>query len=579
MEIALRDGAVVSSIISRLFDPHDVFSASIVCKAWNDVVNLNTHRLNVRSRTSLPSLISKFKNVKELDLSNCFDQLLDKDVEMIASSESCKTVTKILLGNCDHKQEHISNRGFSGLVKSFSMLEHIALAGITNLLDSGVLALVRVCKRLRSVSFEACTHLSDDALDSLSNCENLQELRLKGNFRFTREGLGRIGENCPMLVKICLEVNCTDVGLALKSFADHCVQLQELSLKFSYGELRELARLSTLVSLHIDPSQYVFCDVLLANIAASNKGLKEFVFLNPFSTFGDATVVALVENCRNIEKLSVSALRLTETALMRITECKTLKCLELHDYCREGQGMATICFFSRQLKELSLRFGIGIRDVELETLVMYSSKELERIDLHNCSGPSPRGFSAIGLCSNLKILDLSLTIVDDLSLITIANGVKMLRHLSLVRCEKVSDMRVLSNFRALEYLNVDECPFVTDEGLYFLSSSCSKLRHLSLASTRITDTGLSHLASSSMLQSLRIPHCRGVKGPGLVMLASSCNCIGHLVLSYHFEYTEILAELRKHCCMIQLDVDNMAAVPEVFSDFEVEPDFSDLNIT
>jgi hypothetical protein len=153
-------------------------------------------------------------------------------------------------------------------------------------------------------------------------------------------------------------------------------------------------------------------------------------------------------------------------------------------------------------------------------------------------------------------LDLSFTAIDDLSLVTIASGAKMLRHLSLVWCTNISNLKILSNFRALEYLDVTSCNFVTDEGLGFLATSCSKLSHLTLVSTRITDDGLSNLASCSMLRSLEIYHCRGVQGPGLVIIALSCKRIRYMVISHRFEGTTILEQLRKQCCLVRLEDDD-----------------------
>lgn len=44
------------------------------------------------------------------------------------------------------------------------------------------------------------------------------------------------------------------------------------------------------------------------------------------------------------------------------------------------------------------------------------------------------------------------------------NSATALQHLSLVKCEEVNDMKVLSNFKSLEYLNLDQCPLVNDDG-------------------------------------------------------------------------------------------------------------------
>ncbi|KAH9288284.1 hypothetical protein KI387_032401, partial [Taxus chinensis] len=95
-------------------------------------------------------------------------------------------------------------------------------------------------------------------------------------------------------------------------------------------------------------------------------------------------------------------------------------------------------------------------------------------------GLSVRGFSAIASCKNFQHLDISFKNIDDANLVVIPNSAFFLHHLSLVKCESVRDMQVLLNFKALEYLNLDQCLFVNDEGLDFLVVSCSRLSDLSL---------------------------------------------------------------------------------------------------
>lgn len=552
MEIAMRDGGLLSLILPRLSERQDMLSASMVCKQWNDVLTWSAQKFTVRSRTLLPSFLSRFKHLNHLNLGQCCDQLQDRDLEM--SSVYLKSLVILSLGNPEQPQDCISNLGFVGVVKNCTLLEQVALSSMSNLLDYGIEAMTRVCERLMSLSIENCGNLSDGSLESLKYCKNIQELTLKGIFRFTSPGLSKIGESCPRLLKLALEPDYSvDITSGLKSLATHCVQLQELSLKFRRGDLRELSGLSTLIALRIETDQ---CDhqYSVASIAAANKNLKELVYYNNFAPLNDAALTVIIQNCRNLEKLCLSASLLTDSALLCIMECKALKSLALDYFSSEGQGLPAIGLCGIRLKEFSLAYANKVRDVDLEIL-MYSNKQLERVHLKYCSGPSSKGFSTISLCSNLQYLDLNFTDVDDLSLAAIANGAKMLRHLSLVRCTAVSSMKILSNFRALEYLNVSQCHFVTDEGLGFLAASCRKLSHLSLSFTRITDVGLMHLASCTVLRTLEIPYCRGIQGPGLVTIALSCNSIQYLVISYHFKGTRVLEELRKRCCRVQLEME------------------------
>jgi len=232
MEIATSDRGLLSLILTRLSGPQDLLSASMVCTVWNDVLTrAAAKKLTIRSRVRLPSVLSRFKHVKHLNLSMCIDQLQDEDLEM--ASESLKNLSILTLGNPDEPQECISNLGFVGFVNNCTMLEHVALSFIPNLQDSGIEAMTRVCNRLSAINLVNCRNLSDDALKSLKNCENIQELGLKGHFGFTPSGLVKIGENCPTLLKLSLELEpSVDITLALQSLATYCRNLQELSLKF-----------------------------------------------------------------------------------------------------------------------------------------------------------------------------------------------------------------------------------------------------------------------------------------------------------------------------------------------------------
>jgi len=231
MEIALRDKGMLSLMLMRIEGPQDQLSASLVCKDWNEVLTSLAQRLTIRSRVLLPSLLPRFKHVKQLNLSRCTDQLHDQDLQM--ASKCLKNLRILSLGNPDQPQECISNAGFVSFVKNCTMLENVSLTSIRNLQDSGIEAMTRVCNKLNAISLVDCVSLSDDTLKSLKNCENIQELGLKGHFGFTPFGLIKIGENCPTLLKFSLELEpSVDITLALQSLATHCRNLQELSLKF-----------------------------------------------------------------------------------------------------------------------------------------------------------------------------------------------------------------------------------------------------------------------------------------------------------------------------------------------------------
>jgi hypothetical protein len=56
----------------------------------------------------------------------------------------------------------------------------------------------------------------------------------------------------------------------------------------------------------------------------------------------------------------------------------------------------------------------------------------------------------------------------------------------------------------LETLCLFGCTLITDESIGSVAKNCKNLKHLNLASTKITDSSLKQLASCSTLQSLRL---------------------------------------------------------------------------
>ncbi|GLJ32578.1 hypothetical protein SUGI_0655310 [Cryptomeria japonica] len=433
--------------------------------------------------------------------------------------------------------------------------------------DAGFLAIIQNCRQLTSLSLTNCRNLTDEALDALSNCKFLQELLLRGVFMFTSYGLSKIGENCKGLLTVGLEFDSLDISLALKSIAVNCQKIETLNLKFWNGNLSELSRLCSLICLHIEADNRNNVDDAIINISASNRNLKEFTYFNRSAPLGEAATVAVLNNCKNLERFCIEASNLSDAAVLCLLHCKKLNSVILNQFYREGKSFAELGQSGvLKLKEISVAFGRGIWEGNLETLIR-ANKWLEKINLQRCLDLSPIVFRAIAACKNLQHLDLGFTDVDDASLAAIANSANFLRHLSLVKCESVSDMKVLSNFKALEYLNLDQCLFVNDEGLDFLAVGCSRLSDLSLASTGITDTGVSYLASCNLLRSLKIPYCRGVRGPGLVAISKSCCWLRYLVISHRLRHSEALVELKKHCCMVRLDIDDLSLVPFGFNVF------------
>ncbi|KAH9301830.1 hypothetical protein KI387_013413 [Taxus chinensis] len=472
---------------------------------------------------------------------------------LLVASNFCQ-LQHLVLGHPKSPQEKITEDGISSYVKNFHNLRKLTLCCLSNLRDPGVLAVTQNCRHLTSLSLTSYRNMTDGALNVLSNYKSLKELQLTGIFMFTSFGLSKIGENCKGLLTVGLDFDSLDISLALKSIATNCHKLETLTLKFRSGDLRELSTLCSLICLHIKADNINNVDDEIINVSIANRNLKEFTFFNPFAPLGEVAAMAVINNYKTLEKFCIEAFNLSEPAVLCLIDCKNLNSVALNQFYSEGKSLAKLGQSGMlKLKEISVAFGSGIWDRNLEILIR-ANKGLEKISLQCCSGLSVRGFSAIVSYKNLQYLDISFTNIDNASLVAIENSASFLHHPSLVKFKSVRDMKVLSNFKALEYLNLDQCLFVSDKGLDFLAVGYSWLSDLSLASTRITNTGVSYLASCSVLRSLKIPYCRGVQGLDLVAITKSCCWLRYLVISHRFRDNEALVELKKQCCLTRLEI-------------------------
>jgi hypothetical protein len=231
----------------------------------------------------------------------------------------------------------------------------------------------------------------------------------------------------------------------------------------------------------------------------------------------------------------------------------------LTDFCHFGQIIVNSDIFCQLSVILDNFLSIFCSLGHLDSDMFLSIRPL--FPCSGCSGPTAIGFSAIASCSNLKSLDLSYTPVDDLSLVTIANKAQHLKQLIIAKCEAITNMSVVARFTSLESLILDQCSFVTDEGLDIPSIKCNRLTHLSLAFTRVTDTGLGYMSKCQMLQDLRIPYCKGVQGEGVIIIAKACGWFHHVVLSHRFRGSRIVDTFKQLCCTVHLEMDELALVP------------------
>jgi F-box/leucine-rich repeat protein 2/20 len=552
MDVALRDGGLVAQIVQCLDCDMDRHAAALVCRVWNEAVAWGAHKLVLRCRTSLAQLAQRFWHITDLDLSQCTNQLEDQDLRVAAAAFPRPRALRI--GHTDQAQRSLTEAGVAAFAERCVDLNRVQLSSLPLLRDAGVAVLVT---KLRALQLESCRSLGDEALEAIAECRELEELSLKGEFRFTSAGLAVVGSKCGGLATLALHLGAVNIDLILKAVASGCHKLRNVSLKFKAAKMRALSRCTTLYSLVFESDEEDRLDEAVVAIAAANGNLAELTCGNRLS---DSAVIALILACPRLQKLHLDASNVTEGVLPCIQRCKFLTDLSLNHFQSTGQGLAEIGLCGLDFRKFSLSHARGVRDMELQML-MDGNGQLEHLDLQGCSGPTAIGYSAIALCANLRFLDLSFTTIDDLSLISIASGVSKLEQLTIVKCEAITNMSAVARFTQLESLILDHSSFVTDEGLDVLSRKCSRLTHLSLAFTRVTDTGLDYVSKCPMLRSLRIPYCKGVQGTGVVTIAKACGWFHHVVMSHRFRGSRTAETLRQLCCTVRFEMDEMALVP------------------
>lgn len=128
----------------------------------------------------------------------------------------------------------------------------------------------------------------------------------------------------------------------------------------------------------------------------------------------------------------------------------------------------------------------------------------------------------------LQYLDLTdCGALDDIGLKTIIKNCPLLIYLYLRRCVMLTDMslKYLPKFCiALKELSVSDCLNVTDFGLYELAKLGQTLRYLSVAKCGVSDVGLKYLARRCY--KLRYLNCRGceaISDDSIFVLARSCS--------------------------------------------------------
>lgn len=150
-------------------------------------------------------------------------------------------------------------------------------------------------------------------------------------------------------------------------------------------------------------------------------------------------------------------------------------------------------------------------------------------------------------CPRLRKLDLTgRTLVTNRGVQTIARSCKILEHLVLDKCYKISDKGITSLRRCamLTILSIAYCIRVTDKGISTVAKKCKTLKTLNISGcTKVTDKGIKALGlHSKLLQKINLKHTTEVSVDAIESLVRGARRLSHVQLGIlQDEYSTVAA--------------------------------------
>ena len=361
--------------------------------------------------------------------------------------------------------------------------------------------------RLRCLRISGCRHITDEGIQTLTTLHLLTELDVSSTWIC---GVGLTGlttleslelQRCPNISQLfCLST---------------LVRLHTLYLDGYSSTFNALSSLTALRTLSLPDTK--FADDSVVYLSALH-GLRTLMLsATPFTDQGLTQLVSLVSNltrlelwdCENITGRGLNALNRLQLTSLNI---------------RGHELNAKIAWSISHITTLA-KLDIShtpITDRGLENLMLLTS--LQELDLAECCDLTSDAFSVVAsFLTNLRVLDVTHTSIDDIAVQTITSLLTELRELDL-----------------------DHCLELTDLAFVDISQNLPFLKYLMIGSTCITDVAIEHnIRFATTLQYLNLQDCDNITDDGIQML-SSLSCLKRLWLPTQITKNTIDNVLRPH---------------------------------
>ncbi|PHT52322.1 EIN3-binding F-box protein 1 [Capsicum baccatum] len=545
-------------ILRRLPGGRERGAASCLSKRWLMLLSSvrSSEICRSKSYTNLndSTMISKDEDLEvECDgyLTRCVEGKKATDVRLAAIAVG--TSTRGGLGKLSVRGSNsvrgITNVGLSAIAHGCPSLRVLSLWNVPCIGDEGLLEVARECRSLEKLDLSHCPSISNKGLVAIAeNCPSLTSLTIESCPNIGNEGLQAIGRCCNKLqsltIKDCPLVGDQGIASILSSGASmltkvelHGLNITDFSLAVigHYGKQITNLCLSSLRNV----SQKGFW------VMGNAKGLQSLVSLTITLCWGatDVGLEAVGKGCPNLKRMCIrKCCIVSDCGIVAFAkEAGSLECLNLEECNRITQiGILNAVSNCRKLKSLSLVKCMGIKDLALQTSLLYPCESLRSLSIRSCPGFGSTSLAMIGkLCPKLHKLDLSgLCGITDAGLLPLLESCEGLVKVNLSDCLNLTDQVVLSlaarHGETLELLNLDGCRKVTDASLVAIADNCSLLNDLDVSKCAITDSGVAALSRGVQvnLQVLSLSGCSMVSNKSVPSLKKLGECLLGLNLQH-----------------------------------------------
>jgi hypothetical protein len=369
----------------------------------------------------------------------------------------------------------------------------------------------------------------DSALCNKRRRAEFLELVSRRVLLFNREEIAVLGLNITTIVHRCLGAAALrwilkrGIHLASIRLSDDVVSVTEQqSIRESVGSLALNGSLDKLETIDVYMCSYI----------------------------KDADLAAILSKCyRSMKGIDIWGCGLIGSSATHIKRCTKLEAFAPNGN-ESAAELVAIFQACRKLRKANLSvFGDKLTDETLQG-VAAQCPLLEHVKLVRCAAVSDVAIQKVSeSCLSLQYIDLQITNIGDLAVISLCKYCPLLKRLLLTGCRNLTDIAVMAvaeklpaithiglggidaiTSRAvetlvskccdLELINIGGCVNVSDDTLFKLAEHCSKLRELCVSGcSEITPVGLALVASKCLhLKTVSFKNCNEISAKSAASL-------------------------------------------------------------